>query len=774
MSGLKKVLAAAAAVALFFVAQKLSSEGFERVLSFRMLERVPLTELYGSTGGEVQVQGWVQDADELLSSPHTQTASVYYRYLVEVEKRDSEGRTSWRKVRDVSQSVNFTLADRSGQGLILAKPKHRLIDWSVSQSYRTRSGKYRYTEWRIEPGHKITVFGWLNINNGRPEISFGESGEYLPIISSSDASSERSDISQAAIIYLWAGVTAMVLMCFAIVYLFRLHMVLVFLSLITAACSGLLIHLGYKSLEVDVEAGYKRTELQRERSEALITQVLDRYYMPFPGWQDAFDMRDPYYIPLTDLERDQINGWRNIAYQVNQRYLAQIDRFPEKPFAFLTGRSQPTPIALPDDQEASNQTVLSEYQSTRVERQLFFTVMALVFAVGLAWFAFRFIKIKRMQENLPTCRTSGVVYGLTELKGTLVAEDLEQCFTAPLTMKPSVWYQYKVEEKRGVGKRSRWVTVLNETKKQAFYCEDEEGKLRVFPKKAEIITKHSSTRSDGRIRYKEKRLEPGDYLYLLGKAKPDHTKGDSLVLSYEKNTPYIIANKSEAEVMFLKASKAMFLLSLGVSLLFGAVLWIGGSSGEFSSIDFVMASLFAPFFLSVLMGVLMYNDLIFLRQRCERNWANINVSLKKRATLLPRLQKVVKRYFEHEKELQQELAKLRTPQADINQVSDVDSYIRHEARMIERLGVTVENYPDLKGTELAQNFHKRLIKLENEIALIRAGFNDAVTHYNTRISSFPDILLSKLFKFKPLSTLSFALKTREVPKVKIQNNREKA
>jgi LemA protein len=52
----------------------------------------------------------------------------------------------------------------------------------------------------------------------------------------------------------------------------------------------------------------------------------------------------------------------------------------------------------------------------------------------------------------------------------------------------------------------------------------------------------------------------------------------------------------------------------------------------------------------------------------------------------------------------------------------------------------------------------RLEALETEVALIREGFNDAVTQYNERIQSFPDLLLAKLFKFKKMKRLSFTHK----------------
>ena len=244
-------------------------------------------------------------------------------------------------------------------------------------------------------------------------------------------------------------------------------------------------------------------------------------------------------------------------------------------------------------------------------------------------------------------------------------------------------------------------------------------------------------------------------MYILGKATPDKSRGDALVLTHEKQQPYIIANIPEEEVMFIKASRGMGLLSVGVSLLFLCALVIGGSNGNFSSLDFLMSSLIAPTFLGVIVLILMYNDLIFLRQRCERNWANIQVSLKKRATLLPKLETIAKKYLQHEQSLHQKIAQLRVQQQTCQQGQQVDQYSESEYALINQLNVTGEAYPDPQGQKVITDMTQRLVKLENELALIRAGFNDAVMLYNTRIQTFPDNLLASPFNFKRLNALQF-------------------
>ena len=102
---------------------------------------------------------------------------------------------------------------------------------------------------------------------------------------------------------------------------------------------------------------------------------------------------------------------------------------------------------------------------------------------------------------------------------------------------------------------------------------------------------------------------------------------------------------------------------MGLGIAQNATIFLGlilfGAVGSFAATDFLLAAMFAPLFLSFSMFVLMYNDLIFLRNRVKRAWANIEVSLKKRSDLIPNLEQVVKNYLSHEKGIMNSVARLR-------------------------------------------------------------------------------------------------------------------
>lgn len=766
MSVLSRIAAFVVFVALLALSLFLSEEAFNQVLDFRELERIPLSRIAEAVGGETQLHGRARVRNERVKATKTGSECLYFRYTREKKETDSDGNTSWRKVQTVEKSTDFTLVDDSGEIVIRAGNERRRIGWSIAEKYQRTEGNYRHTEWRIDEGDPLTIFGWLS-HEPAFAVTFPLKGQYQPIISSFSASSERADIAVGAVLLLWGGLSVLMFACLGLMYGLRVHKTLVFLVVISLSGTMLLLYYGSLSLERDVYEGAQRVDVQRERAEKLISATLSSHSIAFPGWSVPFDLTDERYATLSADEKSKVNAWRRSSYLVRERYLEQISRFPENYYANANRLASPAVVSLPPAEAALVLEQMAEFRTTRVSQSPFLLVALFVVTLAIAWFSFSAIRTKRTQENIPTSKTAGVVYGLTEVKGELVPEDEDNLFTGPLSGRTCTWYHYVVEESSGSGKNKSWRVIKDELKKQPFHCRDDEGQIRIFPGQAECISRHESRERSGNKRYCETRLEPGDELYILGKARLDKTKGDSLVIGHEKGSPYIIANMSEEDVMLRKAFTGMSLMALAVSILFLGALLIGASNGQFSSLDFLTSSLIAPIFLFLVVFILMYNDLVFLRQRCDRNWANIQVSLKKRANLIPRLENVVKEYLAHESSLHEELAKLREARARAESPADLDEYMALEHGSIDRISARIENYPDLKGAQAITDLNTRMIKLENEVALIRAGFNDAVTQYQIRRDTFPDNILARLFGFDALDLLRYEEKAHPLPRVSL-------
>ena len=163
----------------------------------------------------------------------------------------------------------------------------------------------------------------------------------------------------------------------------------------------------------------------------------------------------------------------------------------------------------------------------------------------------------------------------------------------------------------------------------------------------------------------------------------------------------------------------------------------------------------------------MYNDLVFLRNRVRRAWSNIEVSLQKRADLIPNLEQVVKTYMSHEKEVLEYITEIRTSIAEKKSFSttEADSVMEKELLISERLFALREDNPNLKGNEMMEDLMNRLVRMENEVSMMRTGYNDGVERYRTTIQRMPEVIIARIFKFNDVASLKFSCQIRDIPQL---------
>ena len=142
------------------------------------------------------------------------------------------------------------------------------------------------------------------------------------------------------------------------------------------------------------------------------------------------------------------------------------------------------------------------------------------------------------------------------------------------------------------------------------------------------------------------------------------------------------------------------------------------------------------------------NDLVVQREGINGAWAQVDVSLQRRADLIPNLVSTVKGYAAQEKGVFESIANARaalggarTPQQKIQANGQLDS-------ALARLLVVVENYPNLKSNENFMRLQDELAGTENRIAVERRKYNETVQRYNTTIDLFPNNIAASLFGFQ--------------------------
>ena len=146
--------------------------------------------------------------------------------------------------------------------------------------------------------------------------------------------------------------------------------------------------------------------------------------------------------------------------------------------------------------------------------------------------------------------------------------------------------------------------------------------------------------------------------------------------------------------------------------------------------------------------VLMYNSLIVKRNQVANVFATIDVMLKKRYDLVPQLVETVRGYVTHEREVLEEITKLRAKAMERRGQADAQVEIDNLfGKLLGRLFVVVENYPQLKASDNFMQLQRTLVDLEEQISAARRAYNAAVTDYNTAIQVFPTNMLARVAQF---------------------------
>ena len=462
-----------------------------------------------------------------------------------------------------------------------------------------------------------------------------------------------------------------------------------------------------------------------------------------------------------------------------RRVSEQAEKFPYNLAANSLGLEALPEIPLPP----ADEELLDELESTFQKAKLsglgtwLWGIGGLLGAFLATWFGLRSVKLKRMTENLATSPTKGVAYGLTELNGIIDLPEGIDPLQGPLSHKPCVTFVYDIHERRGSGKRARWVNIHHEEDRCLFLCRDREGTFPIDPHGAELSGWRSDSERKGRLRYSETRLQFGDPLYAIGMAEIDPDTGDSLYLCkpQPKDEPFVLSSFTEKAVVAKRGIRAIAWLTAAFASVLLAGLMLFASRGAFSPADYLAAALVGPAYLVLLTLILHYNDLVFLRQRARRNWSNIEVSLRKRYDLVPPMIELAKAYMAHEQGLQTRLAALRGSYgggAALNPAFATQLLEEGHALGGIIMG-NIERNPQLMAATQTALVIRQLVALEDEIAFMRAGYNDAVQQYNTRIAVFPDSILARIGKFQAMDLLTYEAELIPMPEIAQETWRRK-
>jgi len=417
------------------------------------------------------------------------------------------------------------------------------------------------------------------------------------------------------------------------------------------------------------------------------------------------------------------------------------------------------------------------------DSSLYILVIGVLLGALCLWGAMRANRRRRLLQDTPTSKTSGVFIGFVELKGTAESE-------APLASwlagTACVLYSWDVSEhwSRTVTEHytdsegrsqtrtrheSGWTTVASGGESGAFYLQDEAGVILVRPDRADLETTcvfemtcgpgdplyfdkgpaGAIAHSDHRRRFTEHAIPLHAQLYVCGNARLRSDIVAPEIAQHDDAPLFIISVRDEQQICNEYAGWLWVLWLLGLVFMVGA--WLIATenrwqyAGDYAWIiqGLPMAGLYVA-----ISGVawiwMVFDSLVRLRQRVRQGWSLIDVQLKRRHDLIPSLVTIVSAFKSYESDVQAAVTALR---AQSNAAANNNDDALHACA--PQLMALAENYPELQANENFQKLQQELTDTENRIALARGYYNEIATYYNTRLQTIPEIAVAQITAFRP-------------------------
>ena len=179
-----------------------------------------------------------------------------------------------------------------------------------------------------------------------------------------------------------------------------------------------------------------------------------------------------------------------------------------------------------------------------------------------------------------------------------------------------------------------------------------------------------------------------------------------------------------------------------------------------------LAAVFAVLVLAVVVGFLVlstYNDVVALRLRIDKAWANIDVVLKQRFDQLPNLVEAVRGVMAWEQAVLTEVTEARAAYSPAAPIPEQAATSAATTAAVRSLFATVERYPEVKSAANVMALQEEIERLEGMIADRRELYNDQVYRHNTRIAQVPAVFLAWLFGWRARPFFGASAAERERP-----------
>jgi LemA protein len=162
----------------------------------------------------------------------------------------------------------------------------------------------------------------------------------------------------------------------------------------------------------------------------------------------------------------------------------------------------------------------------------------------------------------------------------------------------------------------------------------------------------------------------------------------------------------------------------------------------------------------ILLGIFLivtYNSLVKKEEQVKLQWNEVQNAYQRRIDFIPNVVNVVKGQAGFEQTTLQQLTEARAKATAVNVSANEISFDKFNqqsaaqnelAAATNRLLITVEKYPELKGAAAFKGLQTQLEGTERRIKVARKDFNVAIADYNSSVRSFPTKIVAGVFGFK--------------------------
>jgi LemA protein len=167
----------------------------------------------------------------------------------------------------------------------------------------------------------------------------------------------------------------------------------------------------------------------------------------------------------------------------------------------------------------------------------------------------------------------------------------------------------------------------------------------------------------------------------------------------------------------------------------------------------------------IIWGVVIYNQLVDLRNRAREAWSGIDVQLTRRHDLVANLVATVKGYAAHERQALEEVTRYRSEAIGATGPRDQAQAQERLQGALKLLFAVAENYPDLKADQQFLSLQKNLTEIEDALQYARRYYNGVVRDFNNKVFMLPSNLIAGVFGFRRLEYFEAHGEDRETPDV---------